>query len=341
MNDSDAVTCPLCNSAVHYLDERMGSAPKGGPLPRTLVACEQCGSYSLEGMHRHDVRAVLIDFDRPARNVSHQLARAWLLRHNSPPSAATEGFEWDSPRLDPDQLRRLASSKLPSPLEQVDYLVDLVGRLSSGFGYRISLAQSDTSVIGASHPSELVYVGRAAKELGWAETSETSGGARVRLTAQGWKRFEELQAKESASRRIFIAMKFGDEYLDELVQNHMRPAVEQCGFELHRLDWEPSAGLIDDRLRTEIRRSRMLLAELTHGNQGAYWEAGYAEALGKPVVVVCEQGCLDPASTNRLHFDTNHMQAVPWSEGMESEFCEALKATIRATLPAEAKMIDD
>ena len=82
-----------------------------------------------------------------------------------------------------------------------------------------------------------------------------------------------------------------------------RKAVRQAGFELIRLDDSPPAGLIDDRLRVEIQSSDFLIADLTHDNLGAYWEVGYAEGLGKPVVYTCEKTKFDQEET---HFDTNH-----------------------------------
>jgi nucleoside 2-deoxyribosyltransferase len=62
------------------------------------------------------------------------------------------------------------------------------------------------------------------------------------------------------------------------------------GFKLTRLDDDPKAGIIDDRLRVEIRTSRFLIADLTHENRGAYWEAGFAEGDGKPVIYTCRKG---------------------------------------------------
>jgi nucleoside 2-deoxyribosyltransferase len=63
--------------------------------------------------------------------------------------------------------------------------------------------------------------------------------------------------------------------------------VAATGFILRRLDDEPKAGLIDDRMRAEIQASRFVIVDLTHMNRGAYWEAGYAEGLGKPVIYTC------------------------------------------------------
>jgi nucleoside 2-deoxyribosyltransferase len=90
-------------------------------------------------------------------------------------------------------------------------------------------------------------------------------------------------------------------------------------------------------LRVEIRTSRFLIADLTHGNQGAYWEAGFAEGLGKPVIYTCEKSQFEIYKT---HFDTNHHLTVKWDKEQPEEFKKKLKDTIRATLPDEAVLMD-
>jgi nucleoside 2-deoxyribosyltransferase len=133
-------------------------------------------------------------------------------------------------------------------------------------------------------------------------------------------------------------MKFGDGDLDIMLENCFRPAVKDTGFDLFRLDDVPKAGLIDDRLRVEIRASRFLIADLTHENAGAYWEAGYAEGLGKPVIYTCERKKFDEKKT---HFDTNHHTTVLWDKDDLEKTARDLKNTIRATLLEEAKLNDE
>ena len=38
-----------------------------------------------------------------------------------------------------------------------------------------------------------------------------------------------------------------------------------------------------------VRDAAFVISDLTHDNSGAYWEAGYAEGLGKPVIYICEE----------------------------------------------------
>jgi hypothetical protein len=71
-------------------------------------------------------------------------------------------------------------------------------------------------------------------------------------------RDEELKLGLSDSQRVFMAMPFGDNRLNKIYTDHFEPAVNQTGLKLFRLDEEPKPGLIDDRLRVEIRRSKLL-----------------------------------------------------------------------------------
>ncbi len=159
------------------------------------------------------------------------------------------------------------------------------------------------------------------------------------LTIKGWARVEELLRSANGSRKGFMAMKFGDHQLDAVFREHFKPAVLQAGFDLMRLDDEPRAGLIDDRLRIEIRTSRFMVADLSHTNAGAYWEAGFAEGLGRPVIYTCRKDVFDNPAT-KPHFDTNHYLTVVWDPADPALAAEQLKAVIRVTLPTEAALFD-
>lgn len=158
------------------------------------------------------------------------------------------------------------------------------------------------------------------------------------LSFKGWDYYEEQKPGRSNYRKAFMAMKFGDAELNLIVENVFKVAARQTGFELQMLSDTPKAGLIDDRLRVEIQSSDFVVADLTHDNQGAYWEAGYAEGLGKPVIYTCKKSKFEEA---RTHFDTNHHLTVIWESLNQEQAIADLKATIRATLPHLAKQNDE
>lgn len=74
--------------------------------------------------------------------------------------------------------------------------------------------------------------------------------------------------------------------------------------------------------------TKFLLAELTHNNAGAYWEAGFAEGLGKPVIYLCRKDLFDDKSKG-THFDTNHHLTVVWKAEKMDEAARRLKDNSR------------
>jgi nucleoside 2-deoxyribosyltransferase len=135
-----------------------------------------------------------------------------------------------------------------------------------------------------------------------------------------------------------MAMPFGDKGLDLAFTDCFRLAAKDAGFELTRLDDHAPAGLIDNRLRVEILRTRFIIADLSNANAGAYWEAGFAEGLGKPVIYTCRRDHFD---VHRTHFDTNHHLTIVWEPTDLADARQRLADTIRATLPGEAQLSID
>ena len=134
-----------------------------------------------------------------------------------------------------------------------------------------------------------------------------------------------------------MAMQFGDEILNYVVDHCFRKAVVRAGFDLRVLTDRQPSGSIDDQLRVAPHTSRFVIADLTHANNGAYWEAGFAEGLGRPVIYTCRKVEWDERKT---HFDTNHLVTIIWEGDKLEEAGTRLTATIRATLPGEARMSD-
>jgi hypothetical protein len=167
-------------------------------------------------------------------------------------------------------------------------------------------------------------------------------GCGIRLTFEGWSRYAELSRASRDTRKAFMAMAFRDSHgLPEAYLRCFKPAVAAAGFNLERLDEGQGAGLIDDQLRVAIRTARFLVADLTTLNRGAYWEAGFAEGLGKPVIYVCHQDVWNSKDDQvRPHFDTSHLVTVPWSLETLDDARRRLTAAIRNTFPTDATMED-
>jgi hypothetical protein len=226
----------------------------------------------------------------------------------------------------------LSNSALPSSVEQIDNLIRLIGNNTVPGHQEIFHHVEHGAIIGSVGDKGFNFVLRSAEQLTWIDYRRVKDSVIVGLTLDGWKRFYKLQSIGALSNRAFLAMQYGDNDLDKVIDQYFKTAVKDTGFSLNRLDENRKAGLIDDKMRVDIRASRFMIADLSHGNQGAYWEAGFAEGLGKPVIYTCSKKVFDDKD-RKPHFDTNHHLTVIWDEYDMSSFVENLKATIRATIP--------
>lgn len=320
----EILICPICKAALSN-----ASYMRAGGLAN--ITCANCGDYYLaREFHR--------DFIEPGQLDASELAKlSYSIRRMQGSGSG--------PILSQELASNiLQSTILPTALEQLDNLIIYLGRVLNEPGDASTLEPySIKAVLGSITDNGSAWILDQAKAAGLIQGQQSASGEiyDATLTIRGWSRFEELQTSVAGVKRAFMAMKFGDEELTNVFVNCFKSAAKRAGFELMKLDDEPRAGLIDDRLRLEIRTSRFLIADLSHANNGAYWEAGYAEGLGRPVIYTCKQSIFesgDPAI--KPHFDTNHHLIIPWNPSDLQAAEDRLATTIRVTLPSEAILED-
>ncbi|MBS0240151.1 MAG: hypothetical protein JSR89_17185 [Proteobacteria bacterium] len=292
-----------------------------------LVECERCGTYRIS-----DTCVAIIGPSDKRGLLNSEQKRAsvgyWLRDHQR------DGFV---PTLKSDTVEMLAKAPwLPSLHDQKENLLRLIASRAEGPGVTIVIEDfADQYAIGAGKQAT---VGELLKQLareGLADqgrsktTVSTNEDAEVfdaSLTFAGWLAHEDILRGKTSGKNAFIAMPFNKPDLEEAWLPRLRLAVRETGFELKRVDDEPEPGLIDVKMRVQIRQARFLIVELTHANNGAYWEAGFAEGLGKPVIYCCHED-------EKAHFDVDHSWRVVWSPVTIDTAIDRLKATIRNALP--------
>ena len=94
----------------------------------------------------------------------------------------------------------------------------------------------------------------------------------------------------------------------------------------YRVDNDPAnLGRIDAKIEMEIKRSRFLVADVTGGRQGVYYEAGYAMGLGLPVI-----WCVNSDHTDDMHFDTQQYKHIIWDTA--EDMAQELEALVIAAI---------
>lgn len=296
---------------------------------RVSISCPRCGDYQVSGSLDASVKSTL-DGSGP---------NAWAILSHTIREMQQTGI---SPVINTYSVQGLLGRQLPTVPEQLKLLLKCVGgaQTSPGQGERFSMA-SLAAILGTrdrgGDERDVSFVLRYAIDHSFLYNRMAGADPILSLTFKGWEAYEEVAGRQVIGRRAFMAMQYGDKDLDNLLATRFKPAALEAGFELLPLNERLPAGLIDNVMREAIREARFVVVDLTHGNRGAYWEAGYAEGLGKPVIYTCrEEVFRHEDEKKRPHFDTNHLTTILWNLDKPEAAAEALKATIRITLPHEA-----
>ena len=188
------------------------------------------------------------------------------------------------------------------------YLVNLpkyVGQRFSTYFIQNDLrafAWSESTII-----EDIMYFLHYLTTKGWLERQNLS----YMITVAGYQHVEEQATKKDLSQ-CFIAM-WIDDSMNSALEEGIEKAVKECGYTPRRIDQKQHLNKICDEAIAEIRRSRFVVADFTHGADGArgsvFYEAGFAHALGLPVIFSCQK---DPEKP--LHFDTRQYPHILWEE---------------------------
>ena len=241
--------------------------------------------------------------------------------------------------LNPSALETLAETYANTPTTAKPHkLFRLLERRTAFPGALASFnPELDCSAIHAVSAGEFLYYVDALVKWGFIETPSPTRDPSGRypesmspdavyaatITMGGWGR---LGATGVNSRIAFVAMSF-DPGLNSVFSDGIALAISDAGYDPFRIDRVHHNEKICDRIVAEIRRTRFLVADVTMQRQGVYFEAGFAMALGLPVIWCCHKDDL-----KNVHFDTRQYNHIVWSEpaDLRRQLSDRISATIGA-----------
>jgi hypothetical protein len=233
------------------------------------------------------------------------------------------------------------TDRLPNPQQQADYLINYLGDAArvpdqwvtclpikiAGF-----VGNADDPKKGESGGFTYLMDHLSAEHLITSRSDMSAGQVDYRLTFRGWARFEDLRTARVESNVAFMAMGYSNPDAAQAF-SQFRLALSDLGIDLRRLDTKPRSGVIDLRMRVDLRAAKFAIVDLTDEDRGAYWEAGFAEGCGKKVYYLCEATKFD---TVRTHFDTEHLFTVKWDLTSMNKALDELTAAIQNDFPEYA-----
>lgn len=128
--------------------------------------------------------------------------------------------------------------------------------------------------------------------------------------------------------QVFVIMKFGDEILDSAYRAVYKPVTKRFGLSCVRIDEIPDSGKISDQILEAIAESKYIIADLSGARPNCYYEAGFAHALGKEIILTIRDG-------EAAHFDLQGHRFIQWKT--ESDLKKKVGQRIKALETSNAK----
>ena len=115
---------------------------------------------------------------------------------------------------------------------------------------------------------------------------------------------------------------------DKFWKRHIKSFIEnKFGIDCVRVDESCRSGEIPANIKELISESDFVICDLSYNNNGVYYEAGYAHALGKEVIFICEN-----THFPFLHFDLRHYNVLLYKKSDMQKFELELSKRIQELL---------
>lgn len=142
---------------------------------------------------------------------------------------------------------------------------------------------------------------------------------------KGLKEYELFPAVELIGReqkkKVFIAMSFDSSM--QRAREFIMDAIQSCGYVPMLIDIKEHNNQIVPEIYKEINGSEFVIADLTGQRGGVYYEAGYAVAKDKNLILCCKKG-------ENPHFDVAQINTIFWKneEDLKERLVKRIKATV-------------
>jgi hypothetical protein len=324
----DMLKCPLCSDKYSNHDQPFERQKK---FDFIFCDCINCGSFKASEAVWDD------NFDGQLNDIQKVRISYDVRQYTDKPTSTGERrfFSIDQKYID----YRKSNNNLPTPAEQATNLIRFLGDETNKNMSPIRYLPDNIYLkIGAKTPffcGQILIELHDRKLITGEEITINNDYFSMKeplLSLAGWEKYEAEKKGKFSGNYAFIAYKFNQPDFENILNNHIKQIIpERFNLDVRDMKGHTEAGIIDNIMRQQIRDCAFVIADLTHKNNGAYWEAGYAEGLGKPVIYTCNE---DIFQNDGTHFDTNHCTTLMWNNDKDDliRFEDTLEATIRRSL---------
>ena len=146
----------------------------------------------------------------------------------------------------------------------------------------------------------------------------------ITITPAGLEKCYDLQ--KNGNKDVFVAMSFHKSAED--IRAAIKQGIDNAQYSSLLMDEIVHNHQIVPEMMRLIKESRLMIMDITYPNFGAYYEAGYAQGLGKEVIITCKREVWDQKKfvcekddncryieiASKPHFDIVQKQILVWDD---------------------------
>lgn len=205
--------------------------------------------------------------------------------------------------------------------EKVDKIIENISHSISTLGASLDLdfeADEPRAFLPESNKDQVFFIEQQLINAGFFD------GSLRTLTIKGLERIERSKVNKE-SKKIFIASQFKG-FEKEIEQ--MESAITEAGYTPVCMTDHQTNDYIMPEIFKQIKESIAIVGEISAGNNGVYFELGYAKGLGIETIVVSKKD--NPDKLTKAHFDIAQISMIYYEN--PDDLKEKLVYRIKATL---------
>lgn len=289
--------CPVCWKSLALNSERTTT-------DTVKIRCPKCGNFEISGS--------LLAAGIGKQKFSHKIS-SWISEQNN---------LGKTPMLRSEDISNIESQRDKKIKEKLDCFMLRLHKAQ--IGSSVGMDNLNYCYInGIDEFQTIVHYAESKKLINGA--LYPNGNYRLeRLTFEGLEYIESLDEPNKNSKKVFCALNFTKE-LKDIFDKKIQEAINEIGFEYKRISSKDNDvnTKICDKVISEIKSSRFVIADFTGQRNAVYFEAGYAMGMDIPVIWTCKKDEVD-----KLSFDTRQYPHILWetAEDLASQIKDRLRA---------------
>ncbi len=315
--------CPICRTP------NVARAAAG--TNTSEIHCPRCGRYQVQGLAETQLMNSPPAFP-PQHLLSGLCRNMWDILGEKPLITVDLFKSW----AELDKVAKIAVPRDNDLATKSDYLLKYLRRHTKNLAETVTLTPSELAVGFCANKSELLFCLRYLADKGLIEEDTAAAAPRkgqpgatglaYHLTPAGWAKLDTATPPAQPLAVVALAL---DKDNDPLWAQGFAAGIQAAGYTAARVENKEYGNKITDDLIVDLRRCTFLVADVTGQSPLAYFEAGLALGLGKPVFWTCEEA---EARDKKLWLDTRQMVVTPWARDKADDFARRLGKRIEAAL---------